>query len=197
MIKVGLTGNIGSGKSTVTRIFETLRVPVYHADEKAKKFLTEKKIQLAIKEKFGDTVFSGSTIDRKKLASIVFSDQDALAFLNSLIHPLVRKDLKVWFDHHVQNSYVIQEAAILFESGFYREFDKIITVAAPVQLAIQRVMHRDGIGKDAIEKRMHHQWEQERKIEFSQYVIYNDEDHLVIPQVLAIHNELSKIKKGR
>jgi dephospho-CoA kinase len=197
MIKVGLTGNIGSGKSTVTRIFETLGVPVYHADEEAKKFLTKKKIQLAINEKFGDTVFSGSTLDRKKLASIVFSDQNALAFLNSLIHPLVREHLKVWFDHHIQNSYVIQEAAILFESGFYREFDKIITVAAPVELAIQRVMHRDGIGKEEIEKRMHHQWEQERKIEHSNFIIYNDEDHLVIPQVLAIHNELSKIKKGR
>lgn len=192
MIKVGLTGNIGSGKSTVTRIFETLGVPVYHADEEAKKFLSEKKIQLAIKEKFGGTVFSGSTIDRKKLASAVFGDQDAIAFLNSLIHPRVREDLKVWFDHHVQYSYVIQEAAILFESGFYREFDKIITVAAPVELAIQRVMQRDGVGKDEIEKRMHHQWALERKIELSQYVIYNDQDHLVIPQVLAIHNELIK-----
>jgi len=176
----------------VTRIFETLGVPVYHADEEAKKFLNKKKIQIAIKEKFGDTVFTSSTLDRKKLASIVFNDQDALAFLNSLIHPLVRKDLKVWFDHHIQNSYVIQEAAILFESGFYREFDKIITVAAPVELAIQRVMHRDGTGKEEIEKRMHHQWALDRKIELSQYVIYNDEDHLVIPQVLAIHNELSK-----
>jgi dephospho-CoA kinase len=92
---------------------------------------------------------------------------------------------------------VIQEAAILFESGFYREFDKIITVAAPVELAIRRVMHRDGIGKEEIEKLMHHQWEQERKIEHSNFIIYNDENHLVIPQVLAIHNELSKIKKGR
>lgn len=192
MIKVGLTGNIGSGKSTVTRIFETLGVPVYHADEEAKKFLSEKKIQLAIKEKFGGTVFSGSTIDRKKLASAVFGDQDAIAFLNSLIHPRVREDLKVWFDHHVQYSYVIQEAAILFESGFYREFDKIITVAAPVELAIQRVMQRDGVGKEEIEKRMHHQWALERKIELSQYVIYNDQDYLVIPQVLAIHNELIK-----
>ena len=192
MLKVGLTGNIGSGKSTVTRIFETLGVPVYHADEEAKKFLSEKKIQLAIKEKFGGTVFSGSTIDRKKLASAVFGDQDAIAFLNSLIHPRVREDLKVWFDHHVQYSYVIQEAAILFESGFYREFDKIITVAAPVELAIQRVMQRDGVGKEEIEKRMHHQWALERKIELSQYVIYNDQDHLVIPQVLAIHNELIK-----
>jgi dephospho-CoA kinase len=197
MIKVGLTGNIGSGKSTVTRIFEILRVPVYHADEEAKKFLKEKKIQLAIKKKFSDAVFSGSTLDTKKLASIVFSDQDALAFLNSLIHPGVREDLKVWFAHHIQYSYVIQEAAILFESGFYREFDKIITVAAPVELAIQRVMHRDGIGKEEIEKRMHHQWALERKIELSQYVIYNDDGHLLIPQVLAIHNELSKIKKGR
>jgi len=192
MLKVGLTGNIGSGKSTVARIFETLGVPVYHADEEAKKFLKEKKIQIAIKKKFGDSVFSGSTIDRKKLASAVFGDKDAMAFLNSLIHPGVREDLKVWFDHHVQYSYVIQEAAILFESGFYREFDKIITVAAPVELAIQRVMHRDGTGKEEIEKRMHHQWALDRKIELSQYVIYNDEDHLVIPQVLAIHNELSK-----
>jgi dephospho-CoA kinase len=192
MIKVGLTGNIGTGKSIVSRIFETLGVPVYHADEIAKKFLLDRKIQQAIKDKFGEAVFTDGMIDRKKLASIVFNDQNALDYLNSLIHPKVHEDLKNWFDLQSVHPYVIHEAAILFESGFYKEFDKIITVTAPVEISISRVMQRDAVGKEAVEKRMRHQWRQEQKIELSHYIILNDENHLVIPQVLAIHNELSK-----
>jgi dephospho-CoA kinase len=192
MIKVGLTGNIGSGKSLVTSIFETLGVPVFHADEVAKTFLTDKSVQIAIKEKFGESVFNGEIPDRKKLAYIVFNNRDALAFLNSLIHPKVRQELMRWFDQNAESCYVIEEAAILFESSLYREFDKIIMVAAPVELAIRRVMQRDGIGKEKVKKRLINQWQQEKKIELSDYVIINDENHLVIPQVMAIHKELTQ-----
>ncbi len=196
MIKVGLTGNMGSGKSTVARIFETLGVPVYHADDVAKSFLSDKKTLHRIKEKFGDTVFDGSILNRNKLASIVFSDKDSLVYLNSLIHPLVREDLKRWFENHNLHSYLIHEAAILFESGFYTEFDSIITVAAPIELSMQRVMKRDGLRKEEVEQRLQNQWTIDRKIELSNYVIYNNENQLVIPQILAIHKELSGIKKG-
>ena len=196
MIKVGLTGNIGSGKSMVARTFEILGVPVFHADEIAKNFLKDEKILLAIRKKFGSTIFTNEMLDRKKLASVVFSDLEALAFLNSLIHPRVRQQLNVWFDKQGDHQYAIQEAAIIFESGFYHEFDKIIIVAAPVELCLQRVMIRDGIEKSEVEKRLMNQWQQEKKIEFSHYVIKNDEKQLVIPQVLKIHEELSKNKKA-
>jgi dephospho-CoA kinase len=192
MIKTGLTGNIGSGKSMVSRIFETLGVPVFHADTAAKKLLTDESIQQAIMEQFGGAVITEDKVDRKKLASVVFEDKSALTYLNTLIHPMVRQDLMKWFERHKDYPYVIQEAAILFESGFYKEFDKIITVAAPADICIQRVMLRDGLRKEEVEKRMENQWKQEKKMELSHYIIYNNETQLVIPQVMAIHHELSK-----
>jgi dephospho-CoA kinase len=192
MIKAGLTGNIGSGKSMVSRIFETLGVPVFHSDEVAKKFLDKGTIQQSVRKKFGEIVFSAGTVDRKKLASIVFEDTDALAWLNSLIHPKVKQELNNWFDLHASYKYVIEEAAILFESGFYKEFDKIITVSAPVELCITRVSIRDGLDAKEVKKRMQNQWSQEAKIERSHYVILNDENRLVIPQVMSIHSELIK-----
>jgi dephospho-CoA kinase len=192
MIKVGLTGNIGSGKSTVCRIFETLGVPVFHADEVAKEMLKEERIQQQIRTKFGNEVFDGNILDRKKLASIVFVDKEALTFLNSLIHPEVRKKLKRWFDEKSDHHYVIEEAAILIEGGSYIEFDKIIMVTAPPELSIKRVMDRDGVKKEDIENRLLNQWSQQKKIELSHFVIHNDEKQLLIPQVLAIHHQLIK-----
>jgi dephospho-CoA kinase len=190
MIKVGLTGNIGSGKSTVCRIFETLGVPVFHADFVAKELLLEERIHQQIRAKFGKEVFSGNLLDRKKLASIVFIDKDALTFLNSLIHPEVRKRLISWFEEKSDHHYVIEEAAILFESGFYEEFDKIIMVTAPPELSIKRVMDRDGASKEDIENRLLNQWPQQEKIDLSHFVIHNDEKQLLIPQILAIHHKL-------
>jgi dephospho-CoA kinase len=190
MKKVGLTGNIGTGKSTVARIFETLGIPVFHADEVAKKLLTDESIKLAIQKKFGNTVFTNEIPDRKKLASLVFNDSEALTFLNSLIHPRVRKEFNLWFERQSNHPYVIEEAAILYETGIYKEFDKIITVVSPVDLAISRVMQRDGINREEVEKRMQNQWPQDKKVDLSSFVISNDENHLIIPQVLAIHHEL-------
>lgn len=190
MIKVGLTGNIGSGKSTVSRIFEILGVPIFHADSVAKELLHDESIQQKIKAKFGKEVLTGNILDRKKLASIVFVDKDSLSFLNSLIHPGVRKKLMRWFEEKSDHRYVIEEAAILFESGFYREFDKIIMVAAPLELSIQRVMERDGIRKQEVENRLVNQWPQQRKIDLSHFVLHNDEKQLLIPQVLTIHHKL-------
>jgi dephospho-CoA kinase len=195
MIKVGLTGNMGSGKTTVARIFETLGVPVYHADEEAKKFLKTDDVVKKLSDRFGKHILTRKMPDRKKLAAIVFNDNKALAFLNSVIHPLVREDLKKWLDRNQSHSYVIHEAAILFESGFYLDFDKIITVTAPKKLSIQRLIERDKMNITGIEKRMQHQWEQERKIGLSDFVIVNDENYLVIPQVLEIHKILNN-KKG-
>ncbi|MBC8486234.1 MAG: dephospho-CoA kinase [Bacteroidetes bacterium] len=192
MIKVGLTGNIGSGKSIVARIFEILGVPVFRADEVAKEFLFDSDVKAILKNKFGKKIFTGKNINRKALAEIVFNDKESLSFLNSVIHPLVKKSLEQWLDNNKDQKYIIQEAAILFESGFYKEFDKVITVASPENLAIKRVMERDGVGEEEVKNRQKNQWSQEKKIEMSDYIIYNDNTKLLIPQVLRILMELKK-----
>ncbi|MCD4789841.1 MAG: dephospho-CoA kinase [Bacteroidales bacterium] len=192
MIKVGLTGNIGSGKSIVARIFEILGVPVFRADEVAKEFLFDSDVKEILKNKFGKKIFTGKNINTKALAEIVFKDKESLSFLNSVIHPLVKKSLEQWLDNNKDQKYIIQEAAILFESGFYKEFDKVITVASPENLAIKRVMERDGVGEEEVKNRQKNQWSQERKVEMSDYIIYNDNTKLVIPQVLRILMELKK-----
>ena len=192
MIKVGLTGNIGSGKSIVARIFEILGVPVFRADKVAKEFLFDSDVKEILKNKFGKNIFTGKNINRKALAEIVFKDKESLSFLNSIIHPLVKKSLEQWLDNNKDQKYIIQEAAILFESGFYKEFDKVITVASPENLAIKRVMERDRVGVEEVKNRQKNQWSQERKVEMSDYIIYNDNTKLLIPQVLRILMELKK-----
>ena len=192
MIKVALTGNIGCGKSTVARIFEILGVPVYHADSSARKFLEDADVKRSLRLTFGDDIFDDEIINRKKLASIVFNDHNSLDFLNSLIHPKVKEDLHKWIQSKTQFSYIVQEAAILFESGFYHEFDKIILVTCPVELAIQRVRRRDNVSEAEVRHRQLNQWPQEQKVALSDFVINNDEQELIIPRVLEIHSGLTQ-----
>lgn len=196
MLKIGLTGNIGSGKSTVARIFEILGVPVYHADEEAKKFLSQIEVVDQLEKYFGSSIIINKAIDRKRLAEIVFNEKEALSFLNSLIHPLVKNDLNEWLSKKIQHPYIVQEAAILFESGFYKDFDKVILVTCPENLANSRVMKRDGVDEKEVIKRRKNQWKEVKKKELSDFILKNDEDSLLIPQVLSIHKKISKSKEG-
>ena len=191
MIKVAITGNLGSGKSIIAQIFEVLGAPIYRADDEAKKFLTDREVVRRLVNGFGDDILLDGQIDRKKLASIVFNDSEALRFLNRTVHPLVKSDLRKWINRHLNYSYIIQEAAILFESGFDKEFDKIVVVACPVETAIKRVMERDHVKREAVVSRMQNQWPQEEKIKRADYIIHNDGEQLVIPQVLKIHHDLT------
>lgn len=191
MIKVGLTGNMGSGKSTVAEIFRVLGIPVYHADEEAKKFLGLKEVATELKQQFGEKVFDGNLIDKKKLAGLVFNDQKALEVLNSIIHPRVRKGLADWMTEHHRFPYVIQEAAILFESGFHAYFDRNILVACPENVAVGRVVQRDGVSEQEVRARLRNQWPEIKKRPLANYIIENDGSQLIIPQVLKIHLELS------
>ncbi len=188
-----MTGNIGSGKTLVSSVFKTLGIPVYHADTESKKFLTDKSVKNELIERFGNGILNASgDADRQALASIVFNDPEALNFLTSILHPLVREDFRKWFLSQKDHPYVIHEAAIIFESGFEKEFDKIIHVSCPQELAIRRIMERDGFDRQHILKRMQFQWEDQEKAALSDFVIRNDGTVMIVPQVLEIHRILSE-----
>ncbi len=190
MLKVGLTGNIGSGKSTVAKIFNILGVPVYHADIEAKKFLFQNEIIRTLKNEFGESIIVNNQIDRNILASIVFNKNEALDFLNQLIHPLVKEDFDNWCKKQdSETSYIILEAAILFESNFNQYVDKNILVAADQEIRLQRVIKRDKLQKEEVLKRMKNQWEEEKKAAFCDFIIKNNENDLIIPQVIEIHKK--------
>lgn len=194
MIKIGITGGIGSGKSIVCEIFELLGVPVYNADTEAKKMLNnDPAVRKSVLDIFGNEVLDeNGAMDRKKISAIVFKDKKKLEQLNSIIHPAVALDFSNWLKQHSSHKYIVKEAAILFESDAYKQVDKAITVVAPVELRIKRVMQRDAISFEQVEQRMKYQMSDEEKIKRSSYIIHNDETQLLIPQVIAIHEQLSK-----
>lgn len=192
MLKAGITGGIGSGKSTVAAVFALLGVPVYSADDAARQLLNEDpRILEGLKKMFGDKVFdAGGLPDRKKIAAEVFGSREKLEKLNALVHPRVREHFVNWLGTHKNHPYVLKEAAILFESGTYKELDKIITVIAPLDTRIHRVMKRDNTTEEDVRRRMENQMSDEEKLKLSQFIIRNGDNDLVIPQVLAIHEKL-------
>ena len=194
MKKVALTGNMGSGKSLVTEIFQSMGIPVFQADVAGHEALNEPEIIRQLRKRWGSQVLHPYTNqpNRKTIATIVFNDEDELLFLNELIHPIVRQYFENWYLKYTDQPYVIHEAAILFESGFHTQFDKIIFLSAPSTLRIQRVMQRDGVEAEDIIARMNRQWPEEMKIPLADYIIKNDEQQPLIPQVVRIHELLSQ-----
>jgi dephospho-CoA kinase len=191
MLRVGLTGNIGSGKSLVASIFQTLGTSVFCADAEAKKLYERNSVKDQIRRWFGSQIFTEEgVIDRKALAGIIFNDEDELKKVNELIHPLVRESFHEWISERQNDPYVIYEAAILFESGHYKELDKIILVTAPADIRIKRVMERDGIPREDVLARMAHQCEEEKKMHLADFIIRNDGKEMVIPQVMEVHRRL-------
>lgn len=191
-LQVGLTGGIGSGKTTVSKFFATLNIPIYYADDTAKWLMqNDDNLINAIKSAFGEDIYTdGCVLNRQKLAEIVFNDVKALRRLESLVHPAVFRHSQEWAAQHPDAPYLIREAALTFESGSYKLLDKVITVFAPKEVRIQRVLQRDNTTKEAIEARMDKQWQDEQKMELADFVIYNDGKQLIIPQVLQIHKKL-------
>lgn len=191
-LRVGITGGIGSGKSTVCRIFEVLGIPVYYADERAKAIMVEHPTVVArIQELFGaEAYFADGTLNRQHIASIAFVDKEKLAQLNAIVHPAVFEDGERW--HHSQKNvpYTLKEAALLFESGGYKQMDKLITVVAPLPLRIQRVIERDNTTADLVQNRIIQQMLDEEKIKLSDYIIQNDGEQSLVKQVLEIHRSL-------
>lgn len=191
MLKLGITGGIGSGKTTVCRLFELLGISVYYADEESKKLLDEdKEVKKQVVDIFGNPILNDAgSIDRKKLAGIVFNNKERLEKLNSILHPAVGLHFENWLKKQ-KSPYILKEAAILFESGAFKQVDKVLTVVAPLELKIQRTMKRDGVSKEDVESRIKLQMSDEEKIKRSDFVINNNEQELLIPQVLALHNQL-------
>ena len=170
---IGLTGGIGSGKSTIAGFFKEFGVPVYIADDEAKKVMQSKEILAAIKTAFGASLFENDVLDRAKLAEVVFNDADKLAELNAIVHPAVKKDFDAWLAQKKEYSHVIYEAAILFETGRYKDCDSIITVTAPEETRIERVLKRDNTNREQILSRIKMQWNDEKRISRSNFVINN------------------------
>jgi len=198
MITIGLTGGIGSGKTTVANYFIELGVPVYFADDEAKKLMsTSKKIKKKLITEFGEEAYKDGALNRAYLAAIVFKDKKKLSIINKIIHPEVAKHFSKWTkkqSKNIENNYIIQENAILFENGSASNFDYIVTVTAPIEIKIDRILKRDAITKDAILSRMNNQWDDHKKVKLSDYIINNIDLADTKEQVKKLHRELSKIE---
>jgi dephospho-CoA kinase len=191
MIKVVITGGIGSGKSTVCKVFEKLGIPVFNADAVAKSITNNNKYAKSkLIDLFGNSIYhSNGVIHRKKLADIIFNNNIALQKVNKIIHPLVFEEFENWSLKQT-TPYVVQESAIVFENKNTLRFDKIITVTSPVEIRIERCMKRDSISREQIEERMKNQLSDDEKIALSDFVIVNDNTEMILPQILNIHNKL-------
>src|ERR1700744_1221376 len=191
MVKIGITGNIGGGKTTVSKIFEILHVPVFYADDAAKKVMVEDQILIdELKTTFGtEAYFSDGSLNRKYIADIVFNNEVQLTKLNAIVHPAVFRAFDAWTATIKNAPYVMKEAALLFESTSYKMCDYSVMVTAPLELRIQRVMARSGLTREEVESRNARQFSEEKKTEFADYVIRNNDTELVIPQVLELHRQ--------
>ena len=191
--QIGITGGIGSGKTTVCNIFEYFSIPVYYADDRAKYLMTnDTDLVEAIKESFGeDAYFGDGSLNRAYLGNIVFSNPKKLKILNGLVHPAVHKDGAMWHSLQRDVPYTLNEAALMVESGGYKRMDKLIVVTAPEDLRIERVMKRDKTTAEAVRARMNNQLSEEEKVLHADHVIYNDGSHSLIEQVFIIHRRLS------
>ncbi|HSV87554.1 MAG TPA: dephospho-CoA kinase [Bacteroidales bacterium] len=196
MLQIGLTGNIGSGKSTVANIFEHLGIPVYRADVFARNIMEHKEVIEEIGRILGERfIGKNNQIDRRALAAEVFSDKDKLASLNGIVHPRVLKNYDCWVDEQKKPAYVMMESAILYEAGLSGHFNKIIVVSAPFDLRIKRVMGRDNVSQTEALQRAANQMEQHELEAMADLIIVNDEIKPVIPQILEIDGNLRNIQQ--
>jgi dephospho-CoA kinase len=192
LLRVGLTGGIGSGKSTIAAIFETLGIPVSYADPEAKRLMNEDAgLREAIVGNFGAGAYTDGKLNRKYLAEIVFTDPEKLSLLNSLVHPVTIREGERWMQELGDRfPYAVREAALIFETRTVGHLDFVIGVSAPEELRIRRTMLRDHVTREEVLRRMRSQIDEDIKMHLCDVVIVNDERSAVIPQVLDIHRQL-------
>lgn len=185
MIKLGLTGGIGSGKSTVAKIFEEFNIPVYYADERAKWLMNQPKLKDKITLEFGEKAYAKGKLDRGYLASVVFKNRELLETLNAIVHPAVAEDYKNWCEYQ-QSPFTVKEAAILIESGAKESVDEVVIVTAPVKVRMDRVIKRDGVSEQQVIDRLNNQMTDSQRLEHASYVVDNGGEKMLIPQVKNI-----------
>ena len=189
MLKIGLTGGIGSGKTTVSQIFSVLGIPVFYADDVAKNMMNENEhVKQSIIDLFGKDAYKANTLNRKYIADIVFNDAFKLEQLNALVHPVTIAAAAAWMNKQT-TAYIVKEAALMFESAAAANLDYVIGVYAPQVLRLQRVMHRDNVKREEVIARMNNQIDETIKMKLCDFVIVNDEQQAVLPQVLALHEK--------
>ena len=197
VLRVGLTGGIGSGKSTAAQIFEMLGIPVYYADVEAKRLMNDDaEVRSAITKVFGNDAYRNNILNRKYISSIVFSDPARLELLNSIVHPATKKDSENWMDQQT-TPYAIHEAALIFEAKVSDRLDRVIGVSSPHELRIKRAMERDNVTRREVVQRMNKQLDEETKMSKCDFVLINDEKQLLIPQVLELHEKLIQLSKEK
>jgi dephospho-CoA kinase len=196
MLKVGLTGGIGSGKTTVAKIFSSFGVPVFFADLEARTLMeSSEEIIHSIKNYFGEEVYDGSELNRKFLADVVFNDPVKLKKLNQIIHPAVHRRFEAWTSEHTEVNYLIEEAALLCETEAYKYFDFLVLVISHSSKRIERVILRDGVSEEDVRSRMNSQLPDEEKIPLAHFLIFNDEENMLVNQVLAFHEKMISLNK--
>ena len=197
VLRIGLTGGIGSGKSTAAQIFEVLGIPVYYADAEARRLMNEDtELRSFILKMFGQQAYTNNTLNRKYISSIVFSDPSKLEQLNAIVHPATKKDSESWMNRQTA-PYAIHEAALIFEANVSDRLDYVIGVSSPSELRIKRAMERDHISRQEVLQRMNKQLGEEIKMSKCDFVLVNDEKQLLIPQVLKLHEELIRLSKEK
>lgn len=191
-LKIGITGGIGSGKTFICKLFEALGIPVYNADEEAKRLMnSDARIKEKLIEQFGEATYKEGRLDRAFLADMVFSDKEKLELLNSIVHPIVIQEAKDWAERQTTR-YSLKEAALLFESGSYKDLDYTILVTAPMDIRIQRVIERDGATEQQVRERINKQLSDEEKLQLADFVIINDGITPLLPQVWTLHQKFLK-----
>jgi dephospho-CoA kinase len=193
MIKTGITGGIGSGKSTVSELMRIMHIPVYNADDASKNILkTNQLIQEKLKKLLGESIFSGGELNKAQMASLIFNNPDLLSKVNAIIHPAVFDDFEKWSNNQ-KSEIVACESAIIFESGMNHYLDCIIMVSAPVEIRIKRAMLRDNVKEEQIMKRIKNQLPDEEKVKLSDFILVNDDRHAIIPQLNKILKQIKNI----
>lgn len=193
MLKIGLTGGIGSGKTTVAKVFETLGIPVYYADDATKRLMNlNNELKALIIQHFGEASYKDGELNRKHIADIVFNNKEKLTLLNSITHPATIEDANKWIQQQ-SSPYIIKEAALLFETEAAKHLDYFIGVSAPLEIRIKRVMKRDGLSETEIINRINRQMDEKEKMSRCNFIINNNDEELVIPQVINTHEKIKAL----